>query len=148
MPDGSDPMPKVPIYYDFLNVGDWLSIATTGGGGALFELDVNGNINLFSTDAASYAQIISGTGGFNFQTTGQAEIGATNFDFNASDAGFNVIAAGAVTLRSNDGGIELTIHKAGDTFTIKNHAGNAKIQWIEGDPNLYIPTGGTVIASL
>ncbi len=35
MPDGSDPMPKVPIYYDFLNVGDWLSVEVTDGGGLL-----------------------------------------------------------------------------------------------------------------
>ncbi len=29
MPDGSDPLPKIPIFYDYSNVGDWLYVEGT-----------------------------------------------------------------------------------------------------------------------
>ncbi len=129
-------------------IGTFIKLKWPDTGAFIAQDNSSSNFISMTGGATGDLQLISGSGGFNFQTIGQAEIGAEHFDFNASGTGFNVIAAGAFTVRADDGGVQLTIHKAGDTFTVKNHSGNAKIQWTEGDADLHIPSGGTIIADL
>lgn len=80
-----------------------------------------------------------------------------------ADAEFDVTAGTTMTFQTGSGGISITpaaelsmapggsvevVLTAAQTFTLKDHLGNPKVQWTEGTTDLHIPTGGTIVADL
>ncbi len=76
-------------------------------------------------------------------------------DINISPAGQLYITPGNGFAGVIGGGVQWNVFgdvdiqlQAGDTFVLRDHSNNPKIQWTEGTNDLHIPTGGVVVADL
>ncbi len=156
---GSDPIGTF-IEYDVLNVGDWLSVEVTGGGGVL------GRGFSWYAGPDSYHDMEWKC--FDGSLTGDMLLSPYNFDVQAQQMNFStldsdvgggggslalnaqtdltMVALDDVTLTAG-GQMDLRIGAA-QTYTIKDSTGSPKIQWTEGTNDLHIPTGGTIVADL
>lgn len=150
-----DPSAGGGIAFDTANSGDWLDITTTG-----FDAD-NLGIHLHDTDATtglgilleSDAHGIEGkalsiymhdTAGAGYFSEGYAEIfTATGEDLYLYGDNTSLTLSGSSA--SNSATFQM---QAGGTFVLLDSSSNPMLQMTEGDPNLYIKTGGVLSATL
>ncbi len=153
--NGSDPIATF-IEYDVENVGDWLYVETTDSGGpenygvafvdnigqsAFFEIRSKGGgitIDGIGSDYPDFEAFLS-----NYQVTVHSGPASINADGNVSlvsDADGSFSADGSLTLTSN-GVTDLNCATSPLTITV-----GSKVFRFQGDGNLHIPTGASVIA--
>ncbi len=153
---GSDPIGTF-IEYDVLNVGGWLNIEATNNLGIKLKWPDTGTFYTHDASQQNYVaitggtggdlQLAAGTGGFNFQTTGQAAMGASQWDFSSTSAGINFIAAQSFTARAQGTGtIDFRI-ASGQVCHIRDAAGNPIFE-ARDDGTIHILTGATIVADL
>ncbi len=159
MPDGSDPMPKVAIYYDFLNSGDWLDVDATSFGGSGthgIRLSTSGS-NTFSDiviESAHAMSLLSNSGVMTIQGTDSVQIsvggagGPLTLDTNAGNIvlSMNDHPGTGATLEIDDGAVAVKL-AVGAAVTIKNSS-SAKVFEVRDDGTVHIKTGQTIIADL
>ncbi len=115
------------IMYAVANSGTYLDITTTatGGGGigvAIHDTDPGSNGIALTSDAGGIDLLANGA---------QVQL-----------------LSGGTTFRVDSLGAISAFLAAGASFTLFDSSANPILQMTEGDPNLYIPVGGTVVASL
>ncbi len=166
------------IRYDFLNVGDWLDIETTGAdadgygislrpSGAFHlvcgdeirledahGLTIQSNGILMNTaDGGGWIVGLGADGNWSFSTN---QVSPTQGHVDWSVAGYFDAHMGEYCSLDSDGDFTISSDSgdviigcaSGQTFEIRDSSGNPKIRWTEGTNDLHIPTGGTIVADL
>ncbi len=117
-----------------------------------FKVECN-DFSITGTDIGSLEIDFSGqdAGDFNFEDyNGAWKIRAFGLasSIDMDNSGDIILTpAGDLLVNPVSGDVNIQI-PAGKTVTIKSHTGFPQIQWTEGDADVHIPTGGTIIADL
>ncbi len=169
-PDGSDALKA--IVYDYANVGDWLYIKTTGGGGPLgrafgIQLGPDGfrDLEINATDGVVSADILFNP--YQFDVTAQSinfSTGDGSFEVDPGrDAVFNMLATHTFSIASSTGSTfvvdndhDITAAPSED-FVVQLLSGQklvvldssvSPIFEVREDASIHIKTGQTIVADL